>query len=187
MSRRSLSGVLALALLLGFATAAVTVFAQAPAPKRTTLDMVAGKNGFKPNRFLQIGLRFSKDVVQIRSGGTLVVRNRTPGEPHSLSFVPKSAIPNTLKAVERCGAPKTICGKLGIAHQVDQQGNPAKPLVDVGTPGIDTASTAGDSYIFAPKGQKGSRMALQVSAKPGTTLYFFCALHPWMQGVLQVR
>jgi hypothetical protein len=187
MSRRSLPGVLALALLLGLGTTAVTVFAQAPAPNRTTLDMVAGKNGFKPNRYLQIGMRFSKDVVSIKSGGTLVARNRTPGEPHSLSFVPKSKVPKTLKAVERCGAPKTICAQLGVAHQVDQQGNPAKPLVDAGNPGIDTASTAGDSYVFAPKGQKGSRMTLQVSAKPGTTLYFFCALHPWMQGVLQVR
>jgi len=26
-----------------------------------------------------------------------------------------------------------------------------------------------------------------VTAKPGTTLYFLCAVHPWMQGKIVVK
>jgi hypothetical protein len=186
MSRRTLSGVTAVAVVLGFAASAATVPAQAPAPSRARLDMVNPGDSFKPNRFIRSRLRYSKDAPVIASGGTLVVRNRT-GQPHSLSFVPRARLPRTIKAVARCGAPRTICAQLGIAHQIDQSGNPRKAVVDVGRPGIDTASSGGDSFVFSPKGQKGARLTIVVSAPAGSNLSYFCGIHPWMQGVLRVR
>ena len=30
-------------------------------------------------------------------------------------------------------------------------------------------------------GKKGESIDLKVTAKKGTTLYFLCAIHPWMQ------
>jgi plastocyanin len=29
-------------------------------------------------------------------------------------------------------------------------------------------------------------ITIKVTAKPGTTLHFFCAVHPWMQGKIVV-
>jgi hypothetical protein len=40
----------------------------------------------------------------------------------------------------------------------------------------------GDSFFFDPK----TPVKTTVSAKPGTTLYFLCAIHPWMEGKVKV-
>ena len=42
----------------------------------------------------------------------------------------------------------------------------------------------GDSWFTPDKGTKQSR---KVSAKAGKTLYFFCAVHPFMQGKIKVE
>jgi hypothetical protein len=47
--------------------------------------------------------------------------------------------------------------------------------VDVNKPGVDGP---GDSYFIAPTAKK---LTFKVTAKKGTTLYFLCAIHPWMQ------
>lgn len=191
MFGRHVRRTLALAVFFVLGSGVVAAFAQAPVPRnRVTLSMIA-KNKIKINRYFQAGLRFGKDVVVVKAGGTLVVRNQTRDEPHSLSFVPKSALPKTLKAINGCFQGKGICGPLGQAHQIDQQGNPKVPAVDINQPGIDTASPQGDSWIFAPRGQATATLpstrTLKVTARAGTTLWFICGFHPWMQGVLRVR
>jgi len=47
-----------------------------------------------------------------------------------------------------------------------------------------TPDVAGDSAFIAP-GQKS--FSFKVTAKKGSRLYFYCAVHPWMQGKLKVR
>ena len=42
----------------------------------------------------------------------------------------------------------------------------------------------GDSAFVAPI--QHANVTLKVTAKPGTTLYFMCAIHPWMQAKLIV-
>jgi hypothetical protein len=59
--------------------------------------------------------------------------------------------------------------------------------VNVGKPGFDSP---GDSVAIieakgAPAGHKS--VTVPVSAAPGTTLYFMCGLHPWMQGKIVVK
>lgn len=43
---------------------------------------------------------------------------------------------------------------------------------------------SGDSAFIAPT--KNAKVTLKVTAKPGTKLYFICAVHPWMQAELDV-
>jgi hypothetical protein len=152
------------------------------APNNATIQ-AKGKSSskFKLNKFFLFrdGAHFAPGVVLVRSGGTLTLKNRT-GEPHTFSFVNKSDQPRTKRKVENCGAPGTICETISNAHQVDQNGNPAKPLVEVGPAGFDEP---GDSTVLNPK----STQKVNLTAAKGKTLYFICGIHAWMQGVLKVR
>src|SRR4051794_7717899 len=65
-------------LIAGIAAAGVAIAvagtgaAGAAAPSKTTIKAVQTFK-FKPNRYVQDGLRWNKDVYRIRSGGTLTV------------------------------------------------------------------------------------------------------------------
>ena len=39
----------------------------------------------------------------------------------------------------------------------------------------------------APAKPAHKQISIKVTAKPGTTLYFLCAVHPWMQGKIVVK
>jgi hypothetical protein len=55
-------------------------------------------------------------------------------------------------------------------------------VLDKGQKGFDTR---GDSLFLAPAGPH-KRATVVVSAPAGTTLYYVCAVHPWMQGEIVV-
>jgi hypothetical protein len=173
--RRSVVALLVVALAVVGGTA---VAAPQKAKKNATLEM-KGKLIVKRNKFIKDEARFSPGIVSIRSGGTLTLRNRQP-QPHTFSIVKGSDVPRTTGRILNCGAPGTICDTLFTAHQPDPQGNPTKPIVDVGAPGIDQP---GDSIILNPK----QTVKVNVSAPKGTTLNFVCAIHAWMQGRLRSR
>src|SRR6202012_427433 len=106
--------------------------------------------------------------------------------PHTFSLVTKGSLPKTPKARKTCFTPGKIC--MGIAHWYGLKGEefPKVPLVEAGGEGWDTMGTAtkkGDSYFF---GKKGEAVEQIVTAKAGTTLYFMCAVHAFMQGSIKV-
>lgn len=125
----------------------------------------------------------------VHEGEELVVVNDTKPSmvgPHTFSLVTKGSLPKTAKQRKTCFTPGKIC--MGIAHWYGLKGEeaPKEPLVEAGKPGWDTMGTAskkGDSYFF---GKKGESIDQKVTAKAGTTLYFMCAVHPWMQGSIKV-
>jgi len=41
----------------------------------------------------------------------------------------------------------------------------------------------GDSLLMLP----GHSISSVITAPPGTTLYYLCAIHPWMDGSITVR
>ena len=170
--------------MLVLAVAAVGGTALAKSKKASNKATVTASGGFKSkfkiNRLGQFTdqSHFTPGLVLIRSGGTLTLRNKA-SQPHTFSIVAKKDLPRSRKQLNRCGGPGTICDTISTAHQIGPDGNPQKPVVDVGTPGIDQA---GDSFVLAPK----SSQKVALSAKRGT-LYFMCGIHPWMQGVLKVR
>jgi hypothetical protein len=55
-------------------------------------------------------------------------------------------------------------------------------VVNVGGPGLDAR---GDSLLFG--GPFDQAVEAQVTAPAGTTLYYLCVIHPWMQGSIKVR
>lgn len=164
------------------AASALSIGAAAPAiaataPKQATLTAIGGIE-LKPNRYVQDNMRFNKDRVVIRSGGTLTVRNRTDA-PHTISLVKARDKPRTYKQMERCfegGA----CADLSAAHGVTSpEAEPTNPLVNVGATGLDRA---GDSALFMKDPLK-----LKVTASAGKNLHYICLIHPWMQGRITVR
>lgn len=106
--------------------------------------------------------------------------------PHTFSLVTKSSLPKTPKQRKECFTPGKIC--MGIAGWYGLKGEeaPKNPLVNAGKAGWDTMGTVkkkGDSYFFDKKGESFEQ---PVTAKAGTTLYFMCAVHAWMQGSIKV-
>jgi hypothetical protein len=125
----------------------------------------------------------------VHEGEVLRVVNGTSPKmvgPHTFSLVTKGSLPKTAKARKTCFTPGKIC--MGIAHWYGLKGEefPKTPLVEAGKEGWDTMGTAtkkGDSYFF---GKKGEAVEQMVTAKAGTTLYFMCAVHAFMQGSIKV-
>jgi plastocyanin len=138
------------------------------------------------NQYLQDNMRFSPGTISVKSGSLLTFEyGDREQEPHTLTIVPKSSLPKTADQVMNCG----ICQKLATGHLKNPKAPPdqSNPIVhwtlNKGHPGLDTA---GDSVAIQPD-PKHKSISVKVSAKPGTTLYFLCAVHPWMQGKIVVK
>lgn len=172
MPRRRSFRLLALVPLVG-ALAAVPAIAATSAPNKATVDTLGGTK-FKINQYAQDESRFSTAAVSIKSGGTLTIADKS-GQAHTISLVTKRQLPKTTKQIEAC----KVCEAIGKAHQIDADGNPAVNSVNVGKAGFDKN---GDSEVIAPH----KKVTVKVSAKKGSTLYFICAIHPWMQGKITV-
>jgi len=163
----------------------VALAARGSAPKRANIAAVQTLK-VKINRYVQDGLRWKKDVYQVRSGGSLRIVNNAPDEgPHTFTVLKKSDLPKTPRAILNC----SICNKLGQAHGADPNSEaPPKFLFlenGVGSTTAPNVDRAGDSAFIDAK--KGASVTLKVTAKKGTTLRFICLIHPWMQSKVVVR
>jgi plastocyanin len=173
--RRAAVAMLVLAVAAAGGTA---VAASKKAPNKATIQM-KGKLVVKRNKFLKDGAGFYPGTVSIRSGGTLTLRNRQEA-PHTFSIVKGSDVPKSVGKMLDCGSPGTICDSIFTSHEPDPNGEPQKPVVEVGAAGLDQP---GDSLLINPK----STTKVKVSASKGTNLSFICAIHAWMQGRIKVR
>ena len=80
-----------------------------------------------------------------------------------------------------CKICNTIAGELGVDPN-DPNSQPKFQFVEDGTgsatpPNVDKPGDTG----LTGQGKRGESIDLKVTAKKGTTLYFLCAIHPWMQ------
>ncbi|HKG38475.1 MAG TPA: hypothetical protein VKB25_05750 [Conexibacter sp.] len=184
MSRMKLTVVgLAVCLLLGVAGVAT---ATAAGPARTTIKSTTSFK-FKPNRYVQDGLRWAKDSYAVSSGGTVHVVNGDGSEgPHTLTVLAKKDVPKTVRTLFNCRA----CNQLTRAHGADPEteGPPRFNFLENGvgqdrSPDLDRP---GDSGVTG-QGRKGESIDFHVTARAGTTLYFICLIHPWMQSKIEVQ
>ena len=180
-NRRLLAGVAGLCLIVG-----VTGVAVAAVPSSTTVKE-SQTFKFVPNRYIQDGLRFNKDVYKVKSGGKVnFVFTVTSEGPHTLTIVRKKDLPKTAAAAFNC----KICNKLGAAHGADPNSE-APPKFQFLENGVGENGTPpnldrpGDSGVFMTN-KKGEKITFKVTAKKGKELYFMCLIHPWMQGEIQV-
>jgi plastocyanin len=173
MSRR-ITALVAAAAALGCTTVAIgTATAAQKAPSKKAMAIV-GHAEFKVGRYAFDNQRFTPRRFDLRSGGEVTLRNKAKTEdPHTISLVEKSQLPDSFN----CDA----CGQIFGAHGIDEQtGEMANPVVNVGGDGFDQP---GDSIFIEPK----ARVSFDVTATAGTHLYFLCAVHPWMQGSINVK
>jgi len=170
--------------------AALALLAALVVPNLATAESVAPTEGVTTIEIKMEGKKmgfFGPGTVH--EGEELKVVNMTMPSmvgPHTFSLVTKGSLPKTAKQRKTCFTPGKIC--MGIAGWYGLKGeeDPKHPMVAAGKEGWDTMGTVkkkGDSYFF---GKKGESVEQVVSAKAGTTLYFMCAVHPWMQGSIKV-
>jgi hypothetical protein len=159
-------------------------------PKKNQIRIVGGFQ-IKIGKFVKDDQRFQSPKGKVKSGATVKVVNKTTTQdPHSVSFVEKKFLPG--KSLD-----SPVFPLLGKAHGVPEdnpEGDPTIFVVDNGvavreggTLGVDTGFTdtvMGDSVFIAP-GQKS--FSFKVTADSGSKLFYFCAIHPWMQGKISVR
>jgi hypothetical protein len=178
MSRRMLA--VALGALL--ALAAVVPAIAGEAPRNTTIKTV-GKVQFKVNRFTKDSVRFNRDSLAIRSGGNLTIAD-TSRQPHTLSLVRRSQLPRNLRQMENCFGPGP-CDDIAVDHgavdpETGEERDPTVLLVNKGAAGFNQP---GDSVVIAPR----KRARVRITAARNKRLYYLCAIHPWMQGRLDVE
>jgi plastocyanin len=191
MSRRKHARVGFAAVVAILALAVAVPALAATAPKRVTETTIGGEK-FVPNRLVADTMHFKLGTVRIKSGGTLVFVDKTKNA-HTFSIVKKGQVPRTARAVDNCFG-KGPCDEIAIAHgavnpDTGEEQEPTTPLVNAGKAGFNQP---GDSIVLPPAGgaasakAHASKTSVKVTAPAGKTLYFICAIHPWMQGKVQV-
>jgi plastocyanin len=154
-----------------------------------TITVLAKDNGvtMSPNKYIQDNMAFSPGTVTVKSGDSITFRFDKPNshEPHTMTIVNQKDLPTNGMQVENCHA----CQQLASPHlkKPKAEPGPGNPIVhwtlNKGNPGFDTV---GDSIAIEEPGAHKNN-TVKVTAKPGTTLYFLCAVHPWMQGKMVVK
>lgn len=119
---------------------------------------------------------------------TFTCEGKPADEPHTISVVAEKNLPSTKAEIDACqnGGDK-VCNVI-VAGHIKNPRQPPGPtndivhwVVDTGKPGLDGP---GDS--IAIEGAKHRSVSIKVTAPAGTTLYFFCVVHPWTHGKLTV-
>ena len=95
MNLKKLTAV-AVGMLLALAVVG-TATASAGAPRKATIKSATSFR-FKPNRYIQDGLRWNRDSYVVRSGGTIHVVNGDGSEgPHTFTVLRKKDVPKTIR------------------------------------------------------------------------------------------
>jgi plastocyanin len=136
---------------------------------------------FVPNALSGTTMRFSPETIEVRSGGSVTFVDSQRDEPHTITVVRRSELPRTAAETENC----KVC-RLALGHLKDPRHPETSPIktyvLDTGKAGFDER---GDSLLITPGGPH-KRGSVTVTAPAGTTLYYLCAIHPWMQGSIVV-
>jgi hypothetical protein len=177
MQKKFVVGAMALALTAS-GTGVALAAKKGPPPSHATVNAVQ-KVQFKVNRYVKDALRWQKDVYQVRSGGTLHIVNKANDGPHTFSIVARKDLPKTQKQLNQCNVCGTIAQQFGVDPTSDAP--PAHLYTDDGVAQDAPANfdKPGDSAFVGPA--PGDSADAKITAKKGTTLYFLCAIHPWMQ------
>lgn len=123
-----------------------------------------------------------------RGGELEIVNNTDPKKigPHTFSLIEKDLYPELSKeAIKECFK-KGVCLRILKAHKVDlKKEEVGRTVARFGKEGWDEAfGRRGDSWFAL---QQDDSFSQKVSAKAGSTLYYFCDIHPEMQGKIKVK
>ena len=141
------------------------------------LVKAGGTEVFRRNQFLEEKYRFSPGHLTVASGTTVTWKNTLKDEPHTITLSTKKGLPKSAEEAD-CG---NVC-IVAAGHLKDPKNPDAgikAKVLNKGPAGLDEV---GDSLALLPK----KSMSARISAPAGTTLYYACAVHPWMQGEITV-
>jgi plastocyanin len=133
---------------------------------------------------------FRPGTVSVKSGSTLTFtyEGKPASEPHTISVVARKDLPGTDAQINACeNGGNKVCNAIigGLIRNPKAPPGPSNDIahwtVDKGSPGLDGT---GDS--IAIEGAKHSSISIKVTAPAGTKLSFFCVVHPWMHGTINV-
>ena len=173
-------------LCVAFIGSQLATSAAAPPAKVVTVDIKGEKSATSGHVRL-----FFDAPKTVHQGDMLKIENLTnPRQvgPHTFSLVGPSKIPTTKRQRKQCGAPGHICFAIAHWHGSNGRTPPTKNPAKAGKAGWDKMGTSvrnkGDSWFTGNKA--GSTFTQAVSAAPGTTLTFMCAIHSNMHGSIKV-
>jgi plastocyanin len=136
-----------------------------------------GQTTVEPNAVLSTTLRFAPERIVVESGEQVRwVARDSDGDPHTVTLVERSDLPEDAAEVFSCRP----CNRALRAHF---GGGALTKKVEDDADGEEGLDEPGDSLFFQP----GEPVTRNVSAAPGTRLYYLCAIHPWMQGKIRVE
>jgi hypothetical protein len=150
------------------------------ATKRAAATITMEKNGRQ---------LFFEGPRTVAEGAKLKVENLTnPNRvgPHTFSLTKRNALPEGNRDFRRCGSFELkVCANIVQAHRFDPAtGEVNKPVVGGKTWNrLFSNRKKGDSWYTEKKGNKDTRT---VTADAGTKLFYFCVVHPDMQGKIKV-
>jgi len=109
--------------------------------------------------------------------------------PHTISLVTQGSLPKTKSARQKCFTPNHICQAIATWHGAKGEGPPTINPTEAGAEGWDTEGSntrEGDSWFTGKKGQSFEQQVTADVSAGQRTIYFICAVHPWMQGKVTV-
>jgi plastocyanin len=158
-------------LLIGLSAFVILTMFGSLANAGTAVVRTQGDESFQANALIMSTLKFAPGNATTSTGSSMTWTHADQTEePHTVSIVEASDLPDEIEEALEC----EVCGEIFAAHEAA-----GGPVVDVGAAGLDQP---GDSLFF----QAGESISAVISAPAGTTLYYLCAIHPWMQGSITV-
>jgi hypothetical protein len=198
LEKRSRSAALKV-VVLSAAAAVVSLAAFGPGiatgaygPTETTTGSAASTVPTVYIKLAKGSLSFEAPKAIVEGEELQVVNTTNPKQvgPHTFSLVEPSLIPKTKKARQLCFTPGHICKAIAGWHGAKGNGPPTINPVEAGAEGWSTLgslTSKGDSWFTGSKPHASIVQRISVGATAGpTTIYFMCAIHPWMHGKITV-
>jgi plastocyanin len=172
--------VVLMVVVLGSTALALAALA-APGSRTVT---TRGDEVLKVNVGVNSTLRFSPGPLNAGVGDSITwVAGDKIGAPHTVTLTrnPEALVETFLEmiGIEPCPAcDAAIGGALG-GHFPDM----LPPVLELGLG--DGFGADGDSFLFG-NGFPASKTVVLEDVTAGETVYYFCAIHPWMQGSIDI-
>jgi plastocyanin len=137
-----------------------------------------GGVSFVVNQYIKDAVHFSPGHLTVASGSQVTFKHTTKEEePHTVTIGAAADLPKKAADLDRCKPCEVASGHL--KNPKDENSPIIHTILNKGPVGLDEP---GDSIALKPK----KSVTVAISAPPGTTLHFMCAIHPWMQGSITV-
>ena len=172
--------------LIAVIAALVPALVAGPALAQATKTVeVRGGDTLNPGQFIKNNFHFQPKNISVTSGSVVrwVDNDKDADDPHTVTIADQADLPQTIEQGDACFEPGGLCIQTLEAHDpgLDEL-PPFNFVVNTGGPGLDAR---GDSLLFA--GPFAQSVEAQVTAPAGSTLYYLCVIHPWMQGRINDR